>query len=356
MLSAAVSLVAAFSLFGCGVPATPDISPHLPATPDPTHRAIALDWESAVFPPAGAGNEAYRERVDLLYSTVVYDGKFPLLDETDPVYPVLSGALDILDGIILSEWQHDGFSVVHAIHDYLAYNVDYDFSLYDSYKGGNTDVADDPAFYMDGVFLDRLAVCDGIARAFDFLCALEGVESMRVTGSYASAPHAWNKVKVDGDWYNVDVTADCANYNIKNKLCKQISHGYFLLSDETISSFRPTPHVFSDQPVTADRDRDFFESDCSTVKIGGKVYPTVVTNAGRLNEIFTAISDADGSIGKIELKLDFAGKTQVNLADMYATEIASAYGCVDNCSFSFASGNKPYFRYPNGVYLFLIYE
>ena len=41
---------------------------------------------------------------------------------------------------------------------------------------------------------------------------------------------------------------------------------------------------------------------------------------------------------------------------MYATEIAEAYRKVKKADFSFTATSKPYFQYPNGVYLFMIYR
>lgn len=357
-----VAAAVAVGAFACGcsaVNASPDIKPHLISAPDENHTVKAATWQRQRMSDVDGEltDVQYRARVDELYSLVVYDNKYPIFAENDPVERVFDAATEILDKYILSEWQSGGDDkIVHAIHDYLAYTTDYDFALYNSYQAGNTDLANDPAFYIDGVLLENKAVCDGIARTFDFLCALEGIESMRVTGSFASVPHAWNKVRLDGAWYNIDVTADCANYNIDGKTYKQISHGYYLLSDDTIGGFKPNSHVFSTQPVTADRDYDFFGVENAELKIDGRSYPTVVTTAAELNRIFSAVSGAKGKIGKLELRLDFAGKTQVNAADMYEGEIAAAYSKVKNCSFSLASGTKPYFRYPNGVYLFLIYK
>ncbi|MDE6293360.1 MAG: hypothetical protein K2L88_01910 [Clostridiales bacterium] len=343
----------AVTLCGCGGGVeSPDILPHL--TIAESKHAVPIDgYERFVMPEVA--DTSYRERVELLYNTVVYDGKQPIFQTDDTVKPIYDAAHEFLENYIHDDWKEASREVntVHAIHDYLISSTDYDFELYRSYQAG-ADFApsDAPAFYIDGVLLGGKAVCDGLARAFNFLCAMEGIKSVRVTGSFASSLHAWNKVKVGGEWYNVDVTADAVHYNVSGKNYKQIAHGYMLVCDDTLKSF-DDGHDFVDTQFTADADYDYYSSDF--LKIGDKFYSRVVKSQAELNAIFAAVSEQK-TIGKLELKLDFAGKTQVNGADMYRNEILAAYQKVDNVGFKLTDGNSPYFRFPNGVYLFLIYK
>ena len=345
-------------LCGCGGDITsPDIKPHIVAAK--TEQSVAIDGFEQFQMPAVSGElttAQYRERVQLLYDTVVYDGKKPVFVTDDPVQPIYDAAHKFLSTYIHDDWTgaEREVNIVHAVHDWLISTTDYDFKLYQSYLGGNTDYADNPAFFIDGVLLNGKAVCDGLARAFNFLCAMEGLQSMRVTGSFSSAPHAWNKVKVGGQWYNVDVTADAVHYTVGGKSYTQIAHGFMLICDETLSSFKPNGHDFVQTPFTATADFDYFSDN--KIKIGGKNYSRVIKSQAELNAVFSAISDQKGSIGKIELKLEFSSKTQVNSADMYGSEISKAYEKVDNVGFNMSSGAVPYFRFPNGVYLFLIYK
>lgn len=345
----------ACALCGCGrsVYGSPDIAPHLISAEEAEGSPVRVidGWEGAELTATD-----YRARVDELYSVVVYDRKRPVFAQDDPVKGVYDSAVSVLDRYILNSWHGnaDGeYNTVHAIHDWLACSITYDFALYASFQAGNIDLGNNPAFFIDGVFLNGVAVCDGLARAFDFLCAIEGIESVRVTGSFSASLHAWNKVKVGGQWYNVDVTSDSAYYNVDGKYQKQLSHGYFMLSDKTISEFAPNGHVFSDPPFVAYNDFDYYSDMTVTI---GKEFSVVVKSEDELYDIFTAVNDSDGAVGKIELKLDFGGKIMVNHADMYEREIRRAYSLVDNPDFAFGSGVKPYFRYPNGVYLFLIYR
>ncbi len=62
-------------------------------------------------------------------------------------------------------------------------------------------------------------VCAGYARAFQYLMTQMGIPCYYCTG-YAGENHAWNIVRLDGEYYNVDVTWDDTepnNYNFFNK-------------------------------------------------------------------------------------------------------------------------------------------
>lgn len=352
------AVFAAAALGGCGgMIESPDIAPHFFETTG--ERALAIDdYETArLSETAGALTDAqFRTRVDELYNVVVYDRKKPIFRDNDPVEPIYVAARDMLMRYGHGDLQGESreVSVAHTVHDWLIYNVAYDFELYNSYLESKIEPENSPAFHIDGVLTNKRAVCDGLARAFDFLCAMEGLRTVRVTGTFSSVPHAWNKVRIGGEWYNIDVTADAANYSVNGKKNKQIAHGFMLLGDDTMRNFAPIVHDFTEAEPKAPRDYGRIIDEY--IEIGGKTYARTVRSQTELNAVFAAVSSARGEIGKIELKLEFAGKTQVNGADMYLSEIAEAYKKVKTPGFEISKRSKPYFEYPNGVYLFLVYR
>lgn len=84
-------------------------------------------------------------------------------------------------------------------HDWLCANVDYDYDFC-------PDNADQWPTTAASAVLDGNAVCSGYARAFCWMARHSGMECLVVVDG--NAEHAWNKVKVDGVWTNVDVTLD----------------------------------------------------------------------------------------------------------------------------------------------------
>lgn len=90
------------------------------------------------------------------------------------------------------------YKSIKAVHDYLIRNFDYDYSLNNhlDYEG-----------YLTGSM-----VCEGYCMAAFFLLADMDIPVRIVSGSaedFETDPdHAWNVVKVEGKWYNMDVTWD----------------------------------------------------------------------------------------------------------------------------------------------------
>lgn len=85
-----------------------------------------------------------------------------------------------------------------AIHDFIVLNTRYDVKNYEN----NTIPMS--SYNIDGVLLNGVAVCEGYAKAFQMLLNKVGIESIIV--SEPRINHAWNIVKIDGEYYHVDVT------------------------------------------------------------------------------------------------------------------------------------------------------
>ena len=95
-------------------------------------------------------------------------------------------------------------------------------------------------FYSHGIYgaiCRRKAVCDGIAETFKLACDELGIASIIVKGeAFSSAdgskpgPHAWNKVCINGVWYNMDAT-----YDLSLSKGEFVRHDYYLVSDDEIA-------------------------------------------------------------------------------------------------------------------------
>lgn len=93
-----------------------------------------------------------------------------------------------------------------------------------------------------GALVDKSTVCGGYARAFSYLCSKVGIESMTTLGDFNETPHMWNMVKIDGNWYHVDVTSG----NAMNTDFPYIRYDYFCVTDDIINKY----HVLYDQPFS----------------------------------------------------------------------------------------------------------
>lgn len=71
-----------------------------------------------------------------------------------------------------------------------------------------------------GALVNHRATCSGYAKAFDLIAKKCNLSSIVVTGNAVNskgveAPHAWNQIYLDGEWYNVDVTWEDPVTNIE---------------------------------------------------------------------------------------------------------------------------------------------
>lgn len=83
----------------------------------------------------------------------------------------------------------------------------------------------DNAHSAYGAIVEKKSVCEGYAEAFQYLLHRIGIQSFLVLG-YANEAHEWNMVRIDGEYYHVDLTWD-DNEN-------HIYHSYFNLTDDMI--------------------------------------------------------------------------------------------------------------------------
>lgn len=88
------------------------------------------------------------------------------------------------------------------LHDAIAEKITY------AYSADSKAESERWAHTIEGVFSDEYysAVCEGYAKAFQLLLNAAGIENVYVVGTANGTGHAWTQVKIEGDWYNVDLT------------------------------------------------------------------------------------------------------------------------------------------------------
>ena len=117
---------------------------------------------------------------------------------------------EIYDGAekVLGEVLEDGMSGYEkerAVYGWMIDNVGYDWTLEDWMEETTRE-----SFTPHGGLVERKAVCLGFAATFQLLMDLAGVECVTVVGAShnSRSDHAWNMVRLDGEWYCLDVTWD----------------------------------------------------------------------------------------------------------------------------------------------------
>ncbi|MCM1496869.1 MAG: transglutaminase-like domain-containing protein [Clostridium sp.] len=98
---------------------------------------------------------------------------------------------------------------VLAINAYLCDTVDYDNQASDNDMSPGEAEGYSDSMTPFGALVKQKGVCLAYAGAFQLLSKALGVESIVVTGTLnGKQNHAWNKVRIDGEWYVVDVTSN----------------------------------------------------------------------------------------------------------------------------------------------------
>ncbi|MGN1304916.1 MAG: transglutaminase domain-containing protein [Oscillospiraceae bacterium] len=86
-----------------------------------------------------------------------------------------------------------------------------------------------------GALVKGKSLCEGYAKSFSYLCNKAGIENIIVTGQTDTA-HMWNMVKINGNWYHVDVTWDKPEKRISNAYPDMVLYQYFLVTDSVIEN------------------------------------------------------------------------------------------------------------------------
>ena len=136
------------------------------------------------------------------------------LDEVAEIEKRLHAKFDRVFSRIIKE--KDEFAKVLMVHDYIRYDKD-----------------DDTSFNVLGPFFTGHSACQGIAMMAKYLFDYIGIKSIfifgKAVGEGHSDGHAWNKVQVNGNWYNIDITFDLRVHG-----CLQ--YAYFNITDKELKA------------------------------------------------------------------------------------------------------------------------
>ena len=121
------------------------------------------------------------------------------------------------------------FDKVLYLHDYLVQNYAYDYAGLATEQATGESVAVRDVYTF---FSGKVGVCQAYMLAMIALCEEAGISCLPVTSDAMS--HAWNLVRVDGEWYHVDVTWDDAGGAQSAVYPSYVSYEYFLLSGEAL--------------------------------------------------------------------------------------------------------------------------
>ena len=159
---------------------------------DPTHFSYTYD---NTFKFTFMASGTYRIKCWALSSDYKdYISKEIVITIEDENYPSVEKIADSVTKQCIDAGCNDDYSRALWLHDWLLENCTYD------------SVNLQPGYYcgIEGALARGKCICEGYRAAYEYLLKKVGIESKRMTGN----GHTWNAVKMDGEWYQTDVTWD----------------------------------------------------------------------------------------------------------------------------------------------------
>lgn len=172
--------------------------------PEPTPAGVLNpDLDVSGFVPYVQPNASVME----LYDTSAIQRAWESGDDSglsDKDREILERCREVL-GEVLTEGM-SAYEMELAVHDWLVEWGSYDRTVYDNLNHSGRTGYRDPW----GMLVGGYGNCLGYSSTFQLLMDLSGVECITVVGAAFGSreDHAWNMVKLDGEWYCVDVTWD----------------------------------------------------------------------------------------------------------------------------------------------------
>lgn len=240
--------------------------------------------------------------------------------EFNPAYEVYWSARRALAEII-----KPGMTKVdqaHAIYDYLTRTVVYDSELLDIFNNTPSDNSGDlkkyRGFYLEGALVDEKSVCDGIAKAYSLMCNMMEITAIRVSGNIlkdmdgddvAETPgtaHAWNKIRIDKQWYVVDATSGSPIMTIDGTRHQTPAHNYFMINDQTMAK---THRQSADRsyPAANGTNYDYYSETKMTVSAAGgvtKIYDLMINTTEERDYVLGLFAASDRDMLEIRTTLD----------------------------------------------------
>lgn len=122
---------------------------------------------------------------------------------------------------------------IKIIHDYIINNTKYDQNRSDKnifeYKSNNA----------YGVLIEGYGICSGYTDSMMLFLEKLNIKSYKVS----SENHVWNKVFINNNWYNLDLTWDDP---VNSDGSDSLEHNFFLVTDDEMLKNDKTEHTYNE--------------------------------------------------------------------------------------------------------------
>lgn len=192
---------------------------------------IEQDINSAIeayiydYPEAFYLNSTYKYKVINMLSSKVIEIQLEYIDEKNikEKQRKLQEEIDNIRSMLKPNMSD--YTKELIVHDYLIDNISY-------YEWEDIEDIPEDRHTAYSALVNKQAVCDGITRAFQLIMIQEGLECITALGELEDVAHAWNIIKIDNDYYHVDLTSNKVKF--KKEVNDTNVHVFFNITDNEI--------------------------------------------------------------------------------------------------------------------------
>lgn len=137
---------------------------------------------------------------------------------------ILNAAKDVIDQEISDDMSD--YEKELAIHDWITGWSSFDYSVFGRSSDDGFESGSDTPY---GVLIEQEGMCHGYSSTFQLFMDMLGIECITVFGTPGGngVQHSWNMVRLDGEWYCVDVAWD-------DPIGGSPGHRYFNVTSQTL--------------------------------------------------------------------------------------------------------------------------
>lgn len=162
-----------------------------------------------------------------------------------------SGIDDSVAGCLSYLPEGDDYAKIRYLYEYVICNTEYDLQAPENQN-------------ICSVFLYGRSVCQGYAKAFQYLCMRAGIDVALVTGRIRESGygHAWNLVRSNGAYYYVDATWGDASYTVDKGAASgglpDVNYEYLCVTTEQIERTHEIDPTVAGMPHCSATDDNYY--------------------------------------------------------------------------------------------------